>query len=108
MNPIITMPPRPDELETIPAPVIADTIEKLLEVLDGRDGDPDVEPNGDELDDPGDLQDAAWIEWNTMRGAAKIGPNLAGEHEDDAAEDDDPGGGNVTDEPHDGEAEDGI
>lgn len=68
-----------------------------LELLDAIDGDSDVELNGDEQDSDGDEKgDQAWVEWTTMHGSQKHGPNrLAGEEddeEDDAPEDDDPAG----------------
>jgi hypothetical protein len=44
--------------------------ETAIALLDDMDGDLDVELNGDENDDPGDLQDAAWPEWD-RRGKAK-------------------------------------
>lgn len=45
-------------------------------------------------------QDAgAWIEWHTMRGSQKRGPNILVGQEDD--EDDDPAGGDILDERHD-------
>lgn len=60
---------------------ISQSIEALIGLLDLIDGSPDVELNGDE-------EDAAWIEWGTMRGSQKGGPNILAGHEDD--EDDDP------------------
>ena len=49
---------------------------------DGLPGDPaDHEPTGDE-------ESGAYVEWHTMRGSQKRGPNIASEHGDD--EDDDP------------------
>lgn len=119
---------------------ITRSIEVLVGLLDLIDGNPDVELNGDEHDSDGDEKgDQAWIEWGTMRGSQKGGPNILAGHEDDedadpgeeddpsgqcdedgintnltaqwatgagctisdAPEDDDPGGGNVTDEGHD-------
>ena len=88
----------------------------LLDVLDG-DADQEGECSEDEVsrctdigravehDGPGcDIADAgenAWIEWATMRGNQKAGPNLIAGHEDDedngdagdhsASEDDSPG-----------------
>lgn len=72
-------------------------ISVALDLLDLADGDPDVELNGDEQDANGDDQgDQAWVEWHTMRGASKRGPNiLAGQEDDeddDPAEEDDPSG----------------
>ena len=63
--------------------------EILLARLDDLDGDPDLGPDGDE-------RDSAWIEWHTMRGSQKRGPNIAQAHEDaeddDHGEEDDPSG----------------
>ena len=53
-----------------------------IDFVDALDGDPEMEPDGDELD-------AAWVEWLSMRGAAKCGPNYA--DFEDAEEDDHPG-----------------
>ena len=77
----------------------------LLDVLEG-DSDREGECSEDEVsrcthlggpvptDEPGcDIADAgenACIEWHTMRGSQKRGPNIAQAHED--AEDDDPAG----------------
>lgn len=74
---------------------IADAIEILVDVLDMMGGDPETEDNGDaEL--TGDERDSAWVEWHTMRGSQKRGPNIMDRHEDDEdddpAEDDDPSG----------------
>jgi hypothetical protein len=91
--------------------ILAAAVEVLVNEIDLIDGDTDLEPI-DEREPDGDETDAAWIEWHTMRGSQKRGPNIAGDHEDDEdgdpAEDDDPGGGNVTDEPHDAWTEDGV
>ncbi|MBV2147430.1 hypothetical protein KRZ98_03905 [Sphingobium sp. AS12] len=85
---------------------IGAAIEILIDVLDLIGGDPDAE-NGNDLEDDFTLspmavaygsdgagcaisdQDAgAWIEWHTMRGSQKRGPNILAGREDD--EDDDP------------------
>lgn len=42
--------PRPDRLAVIPVPAIEAAIDRLIDALDARDGDPDLEPNGDEGD----------------------------------------------------------
>lgn len=81
----VGMPPAPAVmaiLDRFNRDEIGHTIEVLVALLDVWDGDPDAEPNGDE-------RDAAWIEWDTMRGSQKRGPNIATDHED--TEDDDPG-----------------
>lgn len=78
-----------------------------IDLMDVADGDSDIEPNGDDLDGTGaeddfcehssdgspgcpvaDRGEHAWIEWHTMRGSQKRGPNIARTHED--VEDDDP------------------
>jgi len=77
-----------------------------IDLLDVLDGDPDREGqcNEDEVscctdlgrpvpsDEPGceiaDAAENAWIEWHTMRGSQKRGPNITQAHEDN--EDDDP------------------
>lgn len=73
---------------------ITRSIEVLVGLLDLIDGDADVEMNGDEEDSDGDERgDQAWIEWGTMRGSQKGGPNiLAGHEDDDPGEEDDPSG----------------
>lgn len=70
---------------------LSNAIEVLVTMLDIWDGDPDEETDDPDLEPTGDEKDAAWIEWNTMRGSQKRGSNiLATQHEDD--EDDDPAG----------------
>lgn len=79
-----------------------------IDLLDVLDGDPDREGecSEDEVsrctdlgrpvpsDEPGcdtaDTGENAWIEWHTMRGSQKRGPNITQAHED--AENDDPAG----------------
>jgi hypothetical protein len=68
---------------------IAEAITVLIDVLDLMGGDPEAEDNGD-AEPAGDERDAAWIEWNSMRGSQKRGPNILAGHEDD--EEDDPPG----------------
>ena len=74
---------------------IADAIEVLVDLLDLMGGDADAEDNGD-AEQAGDEQDAAWIEWLTLHGSKKRGPNIVAGHEDgeddDPAEEDDPSG----------------
>lgn len=90
---------------------LAAAVEVLVDLIDMIDGDTDLEPI-DEREPDGDEADAAWIEWHTMRGSQKRGPNIStwneDDEDDDPLEDDDPGGGNVTDEPHDAWTEDGV
>lgn len=79
---------------------------RLIERLDLNDGDPDDETDDPDLEPIGDEEDGAWIEWNTMRGSQKRGPNILptyneDDEDDDPAENDDPAGGAVDDEPHD-------
>ena len=62
-------------------------IDALIARLDEASGDPDAEDDGTAEED-GTQLDGAWVEWNTMRGASKRGPNLMLGEEDD--EDDDP------------------
>ena len=86
---------------------IAEAVEVLLDVLNLLDGDPEAEDaDTDEL--VGDEQDAAWIEWTTMRGAQKRGPNIIAGHEDteedDTPEDDDHPGQATEDENSCGDA----
>jgi len=67
----------------------------IIDRLNEVDGDPNTED-----DDPdevqGDEKDCAWIEWTTIRGSQKRGPNILAGHEDDEdsdpLEDDDPTG----------------
>lgn len=100
---------------------IGEAIEILIDVLDLMGGDLDAE-NGNDLEDDFTLspmavaygsdgagcavsdQDAgAYVEWHTMRGSQKHGPNLLAGHED--YEDDDP----AEQDDHEGQCdEDGI
>lgn len=50
--------------------MLAAFVTVAIDLMDVADGDLDVELNGDENDDPGDLNDSAWPEWHT-RGKAK-------------------------------------
>lgn len=79
--------------------VVKDTlraeIERLVNILDTLEGEPDLEPVGDELD-------ASFMEWTSDPRQINDGRGLPFED----AEDDDPGGGNVLDEPHDAKDED--
>lgn len=66
-------------------PRLAAFITVAIDLLDAIDGDPDLEPGGD--DEPreaeGDAGDTAWIEWTAMHGRKKRGPNIASQSEDD-------------------------
>jgi len=86
---------------------IAAAIETLIDVIDLIDGEPDGEDNGD--DEPtGDEEDAAWIEWNQMRGSQKRGATILPTYNEDD-EDDDPREDDGFDCEHDGsEPDDGI
>lgn len=86
----------------------------LIDLLDDLDGDADLEDATDVEDDfhltdramgfakgrgPGcdvsDTGEQAWIEWTTMRGSQKRGPNIApieDAEQDDEPEEDDPSG----------------
>jgi hypothetical protein len=82
-------------LATFDRDQLAGFVAVAIDLLDLADGDTDVELNGDEEDSDGDERgDQAWIEWHTMRGSQKRGPNLLAGHEDDEdndpLEDDDP------------------
>ncbi len=119
----IQIPP-PEALAGVPESVIADAIERLILALDMRNGDPDLEANGDELDGgnaedkhlfgsghgprgrafdggPGcevsDVGEYAYPEWHTL-GRHKAAPYRGSlPHED--AEDDDPDQGGDEGEP---------
>jgi hypothetical protein len=64
-----------------------------IDLLDVASGDPESEPNGDD-EANGDERDAAYVEWHSMSGSQKHGPNIASDNEDDEEsdppEDDDP------------------
>lgn len=68
---------------------IAEAITILIDLLDLLGGDPDAE-DSEAHEAAGDEVDVAWVEWNTMRGSQKRGPNLIAGLEDD--EEDDPAG----------------
>lgn len=72
---------------------IAHVAEIAIDRLDMLDGDPDMEPNGDDepLSANGDGDDGAWIEWHQMRASQKRGPNILPSYNEDD-EDDDPAG----------------
>jgi hypothetical protein len=80
--------------------VIERLVARLIEQLDEQDGDTDIESNGDELDGS-----AAEDDWHNGSRPGELSYVAANDCED--AEEDDPGGGNIEDEPHDdfGEAE---
>lgn len=59
-----------------------------IDLLDVIDGDADKED--EEADEAaGDEHDAAWIEWTTMHGSQKRGPNRTAGDEDDEDDDND-------------------
>jgi hypothetical protein len=88
-----------------------DQVESFVEIavamLDTLDGDPDFEGQCDEDEisrcddmgrpvrgngpgcDIGDPGDKAYLEWHTMRGSQKGGPNIAKQHEDDEEDNED-------------------
>lgn len=77
----------------------------LIERLDVLDGDPDIEANGDD-ELSGDERDAGWNEWHARGGFQRFtseAPQTL--NFDDDAEDDDPAGGAIDDEPHDPEGD---
>ena len=87
---------------------IGATIDLLIERLDSRDGDPDLEdddPSGSALDRG---EGASWPEWSARR--AKLPYMLSGAelHLGEDGEEDDPAGGNIDDEPHDPEEDKGV
>lgn len=111
----LAIPPATEALAGIPTPLIADTIERLIAELDARDGDPDLDQDGDEADGtnaedehlfggaagtrgagwmggPGcevsDQGEEAYPEWHT-RGRYKAAP-FRGSLPSEDAEDDDP------------------
>lgn len=94
-------------IPSLPRSMLARLTERLINRLDDLDGDPDVELNGDEMDDDGDRRDLSWSEWQTRAEALSPGGHevwpgeIATATEDD--EDDDPAGGAIEDQ---GERED--
>jgi hypothetical protein len=62
-----------------------------VDALDLVDGDCDRELI-DEAEPDYEEGSPAWVEWHTMRGSQKRGPNIAGENEDDEDGDCDHGG----------------
>jgi hypothetical protein len=104
--------PSPGKLAIVPAPVIANAIERLIEALDGRDGDPDLEELGLEdgfvdlpgegpgcpISDPGgdgschgnEDTEIAWTEWHTRGRHKDSDPAYRpGVYADEDSEDDD-------------------
>lgn len=117
--------PRPERLAAFPPSAIEDAVERLISALDQRGGDPDLEQDALEddflpewfaeahADGPGcTISDAPGHGWRERidqsdtpygpHGSSTIAAHDEAEN-DDPMEDDDPGGGNVTDEPHDPE-----
>ena len=47
--------------------MLAAFVTVAIDLMDVADGDTDIELNGDENDDPGDLQDSASPEWHSLR-----------------------------------------
>ncbi len=94
--PIFDLPARLGRREA--AKEIGDTIEGLIAFMDDLGGDPDLEEEALEdafVDHPArfadmveDSEAGAYIEWMSLRGSQKRGPNMLAGHED--AEDDDP------------------
>jgi len=54
-------------IPSLPRPVLARLTERMIERLDQLDGDPDIEPNGDELDGTGGEDD--FIDRSGMHGS---------------------------------------
>ena len=71
--------------------------EGFVGLFDALGGDPDIEADDSDLEPDGtDEGDAAWLEWTSMRRAAKRGSNYSAGPED--AEEDDGGGDVLTDD----------
>lgn len=85
---------------TIPAPraLIEEQIEALITLLDALDGDPDLEEDNEDACYAYD--DAAGPHPNDGYGDGKPGDPGDAERDDDA-EEDDPSGGAIDDQPHD-------
>ena len=62
-------------------------VEVAIGLLDTLDGDGEAE-DGDPPEANGEESDVSFVEWHTMRGSEKRGPNIASENDDD--EEDDP------------------
>ena len=80
---------------------LADFIEVAIGLLDTLDGDPDLEPNGDDENviANGDTQDAAWLEWDQVRSSSR-GQQVTGTYnEDDEPYGDETDGTFAEDEP---------
>jgi hypothetical protein len=82
---------------------IAEAVTVLIDVLDLLGGDADEEDDDPDLEPTGDEEDGAWVEWQTMRGSQKRGPNILptyneDDEDDDPAEEDDPSGQCTEDE----------
>lgn len=86
-------------------PELARLVQRMIDRMDEMDGDPDFEDSNDrEAHDGDDQGDISWPEWHTRdrRSQQEAGPELSTTcliHDHEDAEDDDPGGGNVDDEP---------
>lgn len=94
---MMSVPPMPEEIASFPRNVVHDMIERLIEQLDDRDPDPDLEQDDPTENNGDDVGDMAWVEWTTMRGSQKAGPNIiVGFNED--IEDDEGGGDTSGDE----------
>jgi len=67
-------------------PRLAAFVAVAIDLLDVLDGDADLEPNGD--DEPtGDEQDAAYVEWTSLRGNQRGLACSASANEDDEQDD---------------------
>lgn len=78
-------------LSLIPTPALETTIEVLIALRDARDGDPDLEPNGDELDGQLSEDDAYFGPLNGDWRGCGAGDDVDAE-DDDPREEDDPSG----------------
>jgi hypothetical protein len=98
LRPIVGRPTLQEMLEAMPLlddDELAQIAEISIDLMDTRDGDPDLEDGHDreafQGDDQGDDQgDRAWQEWHTLHRSQKRGRHAVAGHED--AEDDDPSG----------------
>ena len=80
---------------------LADFIEVAIGLLDTMDGDPDLEPNGDDENvmADGDMRDTAWFEWDQVRANTRDSQIAGTDNEDDEAYGDEEDGQFLEDEP---------
>lgn len=73
-------------IPSLPRPMLARLTERMIERLDELDGDPELEPNGDEHDGT-NAEDEPYSEWFGYNAGRGAGCPIS-----------DPGGGNIEDE----------